>query len=382
MPDGIDGRATIGGGSTAELERPRPGAKRPPAPRGAGPGTPSPRRREILAAPVVAVVTTAIALLATGAAGVSFRDPDNVAAKYALIMVVAVGLLVWLDIAIRAGRAHGTARPSRQAMGIVRRTRWTRRRMLVAGTALLSFYVTYLAYRNLKGTLPLLQTELWDGELARADALLFAGQDPATVLHSLLGTGAVPAHVLSAFYAAFIVFLPLSLAIALVFARDLSTSLFFATALSINWLIGAGSYYLLPSLGPIYADPATFAALPYTEVTRLQEMLLEDRMAFLRNPAEAPPQHIAAFASLHVAMSFTALAAAHVLRLGRRLKIALWIWTAAVVLGTVYFGWHYVLDDIAGIAIGGASLWLARLLTGYEVRAAREAPAGPAAATT
>lgn len=333
----------------------------------------APRRREALAAPAVALVTLIASFLATHAAGVRFRDPDNVAAKYVVIMVLAVVLLVALDVAIRAGRRDGTWRPSRAAMREIRRGRWTASRMIAAGGGLLSFYVAYLGFRNLKGVLPLLRPELADDRLAAADRSLFGGHDPAELLHSLLGTGAA-AHVLSTVYAAFIVFLPLSLAIGLVFATRLSTSLFFATVMSLNWLIGVGSYYLLPSLGPAYADPLAFASLPYTEVTRLQAMLLGDRAGFLRDPDTGIPQAIAAFASLHIAMSFTALAMTYLLGLGRAVKVVLWAWLALTAVATVYLGWHYVVDDLAGIVVGVVSLALAQLLTAYDVRAARRAP--------
>ena len=54
---------------------------------------------------------------------------------------LGVALLVWLDVAIRAGRRTGTRRPSRAAMRQVRRERWTPARSVAAGTALLSFYL-------------------------------------------------------------------------------------------------------------------------------------------------------------------------------------------------------------------------------------------------
>jgi len=330
-----------------------------------------PRRREVLAGPAVALITLVIALICTGAADVRFRDPDHVAAGYFVMVGAAVVLLVWLDIALRAQREPGRRWPTRAAMSAVRRTRWTRHRMLAAGGALLSFYVTYLAYRNLKGVIPLLRPgDLFDRELAEFDRAMFLGHDPPALLHDLLGTG-ISTHFLSTFYVAFIVFLPLSLAVALVFSRDLQTSLFYATALSLNWLIGAGSYFLLPALGPVYAYPEWFASLPHSEVTRLQGILLDDRIGFLKNPDTGTPQAIAAFASLHIAMSFTALAAAHLLDLGRRLKIGLWIWNVVTIIATVYLGWHYFVDDIAGVAIGALALALAQVLTKYDLRAAR-----------
>ncbi|MBA3509615.1 MAG: phosphatase PAP2 family protein, partial [Thermoleophilaceae bacterium] len=49
--------------------------------------------------------------------------------------------------------------------------------------------------------------------------------------------------------------------------------------------------------------------------------------------------------------------AAHLLGLGRRLKIALWVWFALTATATAHFGWHYVLDDLAGIATSRGSRW-------------------------
>ena len=139
-------------------------------------------------------------------------------------------------------------------------------------------------------------------------------------------------------------------------------------------MLGAASYFLLPSLGPIYYEPQAFAHLPHSEVTRLQDMLLDQRVEFLVHPTTATPQSIAAFASLHISMSLTAALAAHLLGLGRRLKIALWTWLALTTLATVYLGWHYVLDDIAGLVIAAGALLVARALTGIDLRAARLMP--------
>jgi membrane-associated phospholipid phosphatase len=65
-------------------------------------------------------------------------------------------------------------------------------------------------------------------------------------------------------------------------------------------------------------------------------------------------------------MSFTALLAAYMLDLGRRVKQALWIWLALTFLATIYLGWHYVSDNVAGLMVGATALFLARLLVGSE----------------
>jgi len=64
----------------------------------------------------------------------------------------------------------------------------------------------------------------------------------------------------------------------LVVLPDLQAGLFYVTAQSINWALAAASYFLLPSLGPIYAEPADYADLPTTAVTHLQNLLLDQRV--------------------------------------------------------------------------------------------------------
>ena len=336
---------------------------------------PSPRSaawRDVLAGPAVALVTVLAALVATDSVGLPLRDPDNVAALYLALVGFGTLVLVGLDVVVRAGRRSGAFPPSRAAMRRVRCERWTLRAGLSAGSALVAFYATYMAYRNLKSVVPLLRPgDNFDRQLASLDRDLFAGNDPAALLHGVLGTG-LPTHVLSTAYVAFIVFLPLTIGLALVYSRELQEGLFYTTAQSINWLLGIGSYFLLPSLGPVYVEPAAFAALPASEVTHLQGVLLDQRVDFLRDPASATPQSIAAFASLHISMSFTAVVAAHLLGLGRRLRVALWVWFALSVLSTIYLGWHYVLDDVGGVILGALALVLARALTGFDLRTARE----------
>ena len=327
--------------------------------------------RALLAGPAVAAVTVVIAVWATARVGLPLRDPDHVAATYVLMVGLGVVGLVVLDIALRGRRETGRFPPGKAAFRRIRRERWTLARALAAGSALIGFYVTYMAYRNLKSVVPLLRPgDLFDRRLADWDRALFAGHDPAALLHALLGNW-VTTQFLSTAYVAFIVFLPLTIGVALVFSRELKAGLFYTTAQSINWLLGAGSYFLLPALGPVYADPATFAGLPPSYAAHLQGVLLDQRVAFLRDPAASTPQAIAAFASLHISMSFTAAMTAHLLGLGRRLRIALWVWFAVTTVGTVYLGWHYVVDNLAGVVLGTTALVGAAVLTGIDPRGVR-----------
>ena len=173
-------------------------------------------------------------------------------------------------------------------------------------------------------------------------------------------------------------FIPVALAFALVVLPDLRAGLFLTTALALNWALAAASYFLLPSLGPIYAEPADFAHLPRTGVSGLQEALLDARVEFLRDPSAAgAAQSIGAFASLHVSIFFTAALATHLLGLGRYVKIGVWVLFALTVAATIYFGWHYVMDDLAGMAIGVMALAMARAIIGIDLRVARQQVPAP-----
>jgi hypothetical protein len=318
-----------------------------------------PTRREMAAAPLVAIAVLVVALIATAAAGVPLRDPDGVSWGRLVNAVILVAVLIAVDCVMRG------------------RERWPRWRLALTGGVVLAFYVTYFAYRNLKSVVPLLRDELYDRRLADIDRGVFGGRDPAEVLHDLLGTG-ISAEVLSVVYGLFFVFVPVSIALALVVPRDPRPGLFFVTALSLNWVLAAGSYFVLPSLGPVYAEPGDFAALPSTGVSHLQAALLNQRTDFLYDPGAAgAAQSIGAFASLHCSIFFTAAIATHLLRAPRRVSAVVWALVALTVLATLYFGWHYVLDDVAGLVIAITSLALARALTGYELRTARRPLTAP-----
>ena len=132
----------------------------------------------------MAAATVLVALVATSEAGVPLRDPNGVSLRRFLIAVGLVAVLIVVDVAFRGAR----------------RERWTPARLGVVALAVVSFYVTYLAYRNLKSVVPLLRTDvLFDGDLADLERSVFAGSDPASLLHSLLGTG-LAAHGLSFVY--------------------------------------------------------------------------------------------------------------------------------------------------------------------------------------
>jgi hypothetical protein len=231
--------------------------------------------------------------------------------------------------------------------------------------AVASFYTTYVAYRNLKSFLPFVRTGSDDDQLAAIDRMLTLGHNPGTLLHEVLGTG-VSAHVLSAVYVAFLVFVPISVAASLIWSRNLNHGLWYVTALCIDWALGVASYYAIPASGPFFALPWDFAQLPATDASALQESLVRSREIVLLDPhATSRVSGIAAFASLHVACIFTAALTVQLTRPHVLWRRVMWVYFALTVLSTIYFGWHYLADDIAGLFIGGAAVMTSGWATGH-----------------
>jgi len=128
------------------------------------------------------------------------------------------------------------------------------------------------------------------------------------------------------------------------------------------WILGVGSYYLIPSLGPFSSAPQEFAGLPHTMIQDTQAKYLAQRDYLLAHPhAGDAYAQISAFASLHVAVTFVILLMARYYGL-RRLALALTAYLVAIIIATVYLGWHYAVDDIAGLVIGYLAVLLGRLM--------------------
>ena len=77
-------------------------------------------------------------------------------------------------------------------------------------------------------------------------------------------------------------------------------------------------------------------------------------------------QSVAGFASLHVAIVLCAALVAQYTVRHAWIRWGLWVFFVLTVIATIYFGWHYISDDIAGAAIAVISVWLGGLATGQK----------------
>jgi hypothetical protein len=296
------------------------------------------------------------------------RDPDGVAVPTYVRLPIILLLAFLTDVVPRAAwRGRSVVRFPRTLVAVIReRWPWEHTRFALMGLG--AWYLTYAAFRNLKSFVPFVNRELWDNTLEKFDRIVFLGHDPATVLHHVFGVGWA-AHFFSSVYVAWIVLVPVTLVIALVWSRDRVGGAWYVTAVAVDWVLGVATYFAVPTLGPVYAKPQDFSALPHTYVTTLQDSMIQDRYTVLFDPfGTHAVQTIAAFASLHVGIMVTVCLMAELLHMKRWIRWSMWGFLALTEIATVYLGWHYFADTLGGVVLGVAGVWIAALGTGNHVR--------------
>jgi membrane-associated phospholipid phosphatase len=323
---------------------------------------------------VLALGMCAVTVLVADVYELPLRDPDDAAGPTYLrlsLVIVAAFLTDVLPRAVR--RSRGMADLPGSFRRVVRE-RWPGRQVALVAVGLGSWYLTYVAFRNLKSFVPFVRDGVDDGALVEWDSALAFGNHPAVVLHDLLGTD-VAAHFLSAVYIAWIGFVPASLAAAMVWSRNVRIGSWYVTAVAVDWALGAVSYYLVPTVGPIYYQPGVFSGLSDTAVGRLQTSMWQERLDVIADPwSTSAVQTIAAFASLHVGILVTACLVAHWAGLSGRVRWLLWGFLALTVLSTVYLGWHYLTDALGGVVLGAAGAVIGALVTGNAAALRRSGP--------
>ncbi len=335
----------------------------------------------VVACIAVLVMFFGIAIATSIHIGIPIRDPEGALLGRRMIApILLMGLFAYLDSLRRAWRLKrgGTTGRLLVLSAVTFRERWWWKRLVLAIVGFMCFAFVYLAYRNLKSFVSLIDYRTYDQQLLAMDRWMAFGTDPADVLHDLLGTGFM-AHTLSWLYLIYIPLVAITVSAALAFVERMREAYVFVATYMWCWILGTASYYAIPTLGPFASRERIFNDLPRTNVTRVQEALVNHRLELhADNIGDIVVGGIAGFASLHVAIVFAVV----LLMRYYRQRLLYWISVAFLVptvLATIYFGWHFIVDDLAGFFIGWFSFVLGRatvyprILLVWRRRAARAA---------
>ncbi len=306
--------------------------------------------------------------------GIPIKDPHG--SIFLSRIAISLGFFVpmaFIDASLRVGRSEWTYRRTVDML----RARWTRHRLLLAMSGLLAYHVVYFCYHNLKSWDVL--NEPRDSMLLAWDRWLFLGHSPAVLLHDLLGQH-VAAYALMIIYESFGTMVLIAIPMPMVFVTRIRDGYVAIAAALWVWILGVGCYYLIPSLGPFDSAPEEFAGLPHTMIQDTQARYMGQRAHLLANPqANDAFAQVSAFASLHVGVTCVIFLMCAYYGM-RRTTIAMGIFLAGTIVATVYLGWHFFVDDPAGIAIAVLAVYLGHKMIyphgrpGRADRAAQSAP--------
>lgn len=301
----------------------------------------------------VVAAFAAVTIVSSVRVGIPLRDPHGAV----LLSRVALSASIFAVLVVIDGAWRTSSRRTLRTVFETVRLRWTPRRLAAAGSVLLAYHLVYFCYHNLKSW------DVFNGPrdrlLLRWDRWLFLGHDPATLLHQVLGEHHA-AYVLLVVYESFSTLVSISVVAAVVFVPRLREGAVFIASMLWVWILGVASYYAIPSLGPFWSAPHVFSGLPHTMVQDTQARYLSQRAGLLAHPsAHDSFAQVSAFASLHVAVTCVIVLMASYYGM-RRTSLVLTVFLCATILATVYLGWHFVVDDIAGLAIAWVSVQLGR----------------------
>lgn len=302
---------------------------------------------------VVVGVFVIIGITKSVSIDIPFRDPRGEWLETRLLFTA--GLLVGLSL-LDAWWRNGWAL---RGLPTTLRSRWSPGRLGVVLGALAAYHTTYFVYHNLKSW-DVFNTSR-DAWLAKVDKAIFFGHSPASLLHDLLGTH-YATYFLTAWYESFGTIVVVAFVACVVLCTRMRQGLVFLASMVWVWIFGVACYYAIPSLGPFNESPADFAALPHTVIKVNQVRYMAQRADLLADPsAPGAAAQVSAFASLHIGVSTVIW-----LMLGyygfRTLFRLMGLYVALTVVATIYLGWHFFLDDVAGFLIAVAAVRLGRLV--------------------
>jgi len=262
-----------------------------------------------------------------------------------------LAVLWFLNMAVRVRPAS----PLRHALVDLRSVMTTDVLLHRLVPAFLYLYLVMTAYGGIKANIGSLNGYSWDAPLAELDRILFAGTDPWMAVHALF-PGVFWAKLINVLYHLwFFIMFGLWFWVAGLPTRDRYRTVFLLSY-GLVWAIGGILIATaFASVGPCFyerllGDPHFSPLVDTLRSYDLMAVALQDDLwnIFATN-GDAPGAGLSAFPSMHCA-SATLFALFGFTR-SRGLGWALTAFAVCIYIGSIYLGWHYAVDGIAGVAI-------------------------------
>lgn len=194
-----------------------------------------------------------------------------------------------------------------------------------------------------------------DSFFQRIDRMLCDGQDPV-----LLAQAWIPPWCARPLAIVYITFLPVILGCILWLGlrgkQQESDDLTCSTVLA--YYFGALIYHLAPAFGPAFTIAKSLEPGVNDAFLDIQRDLLANFHKIVVSPGSGdiqPWRFIGAFPSLHVT---GVLIATWYMRHNRFGYFSMVCYSLLTAISTIYFGWHYIIDWVGGVAVAGISVWL------------------------
>jgi len=237
-------------------------------------------------------------------------------------------------------------------------------------------FIVLFSYCTLKSIIPVINPLLLDEQFYHMDKFLFLNRSPTELIIKWIPVSFI--GFLSFGYISY--FLIKFFAFSSIYCKVRDKHVFYemVTAFSLTCILGLGLYFLFPAQGPIYYYPEKFESIqmPMSETkiydiqrdlwTVYEQVKMHNPQTFVELTKTSGVQNgIAAFPSLHIAISCVLLF--FLFRYNRPIFWLFFFPFCVMVVSTIYFGWHYVVDDIAGFVLAGFVLVVVRRLNSENV---------------
>lgn len=218
----------------------------------------------------------------------------------------------------------------------------------------------FVVFINLKHLIPLVNNNVYDEHILSLERALFSGRILTEICIEYFGNDVAP--ILSQVYILFYQYMAI-LVFILIFQPNRMLARQFFCAFVLMWGVGILIVYLFPTWGPCFYIPESISSIVATDVSVMQADLLNMKMFLEAHPkSDVGVFMISGLPSLHFAV--TLLGSLFLWNVNKIISLASWVFTACTAFATIYFGWHYVVDDIVAVVLVALCMWSAKWIVG------------------